>query len=215
MLINNIKAISKIPSVQRYSLFFNRGYKVGVNSVKEGNIIEHKGKNWLVLNKDHSVMGRGSATIKLEIKDLSSDYKIVERFKPKDDLEIVEQRTSTYQYLYHDADEIHLLHPETSDQISVQLSALVGGEKAINFLQEEMSLVVSILEDGNPVSAKLPSSGIYEVESVTMKAKQASRGVMKVPGFLKGGMQVMVPEFVQSGDKVQIDLNTFEYMGRA
>jgi elongation factor P len=78
-----------------------------------------------------------------------------------------------------------------------------------------MNLVVSILEDGNPVSAKLPSSGIYEVESVTMKAKQASRGVMKVPGFLKGGMQVMVPEFVQSGDKVQIDLNTFEYMGRA
>ncbi|CAO3614943.1 unnamed protein product [Cunninghamella blakesleeana] len=141
-----------------------------------------------------------------------------ERFKSNDSLEILNLQDESYQFLYSDGDQIHLLHPETFDEITLSADMCEGGEKSAIMLEDGMPVAISFLttpeEGSQPVTFKLPSHYTYTVGSVIERAGQAAKGTVYKTASLSNGAKLQVPEFVHEGDKIVVDIENMRYMKR-
>ncbi|KNE57358.1 translation elongation factor P [Allomyces macrogynus ATCC 38327] len=196
------------PTVQQWAAI--RGYKVTINNVRTGAVIEFRGKPHVVTKAVHSVMGRGSAHVKLDLKDVVTGARYTERFKTSDSVEAVKIFTRSLQYLYHDETEVHVMDPETFEQHAVPLETMQGGEKAVAFLQESTPISVAFL-DNTAITAKLPPTFIFEVvdaPAIVMAAANATaKGVGYKVAVLPNGLRVEVPDFVVIGDKIECSVD--------
>ncbi|ORZ17761.1 hypothetical protein BCR42DRAFT_412461 [Absidia repens] len=195
-----------------------RFYKMSVGTIKKGQVVQFKNKAWKVLNRDHSSSGRGGAVIKMEIQDIKTMAKSNERFKSNDTLEILNLQEETYQYLYSEGAQLHLLHPETFDEIILTKDMCEGGERAVSMLEDGMPISISFLttpEEGRqPALFKLPANHVFTVGSVVERAGQAAKGTVYKTASLSNGAKLQVPEFVHEGDRILVDIENMKYMKR-
>jgi elongation factor P len=81
-----------------------------------------------------------------------------------------------------------------------------------------MPITVSFLttpEDGRqPCTFKLPSNYTFTVESVVNRAGQAAKGTVYKAATLNNGAKLQVPEFVNEGDKIVVDIDNMKYVKR-
>ncbi|CAO3639176.1 unnamed protein product [Cunninghamella echinulata] len=154
----------------------------------------------------------------MEIQDIKSMAKANEQFKSNDTLEILNLQDESYQYLYSDGNQVHLLHPETFDEITLTADMCEGGEKSATMLEDNMPIAISFLttpEEGRqPVAFKLPGNYTYTVESVVERAGQAAKGTVYKTASLTNGAKLQVPEFVHEGDRILVDIENMRYMKR-
>ncbi|ORX54591.1 hypothetical protein DM01DRAFT_1335726 [Hesseltinella vesiculosa] len=208
------------PSAPRYAMdsLCKRHYKLSAGAVKKGQIVEFKDKVWRVLNRDQSSSGRGSAVIKVELQDIKTMAKAQERFRSNDNLEVLNMQEDTYQYLYTDGEQVHVLHPETFDELVLTVNMCDGGERALAMLEDNMLVSVSLLttsdEASKPVTFKLPQNHLYTVASVIERAGQAAKGTVFKAATLSNGAKLQVPEFVHEGDRIWVDIENLRYMKR-
>ncbi|ORZ37835.1 hypothetical protein BCR44DRAFT_158241 [Catenaria anguillulae PL171] len=200
-----------LPATRLHSLGYGaRAYKLTINNVRIGAVIEYRGRPHVVTKATHSVMGRGSAHVKLDLKDVVSGNRFTERYKTSDSVEGVHISSKPLQYLYHDDEAVHVLDNETFEQHAVPIETMQGGEKALAFLQESTPITVSFL-DGAAITAKLPSSFVFEIEDTPDNVKAAANPTAKGIGYkvatLAGGLRVEVPDFCVKGEKIEVSVD--------
>ena len=61
--------------------------KIIANLIKIGNVLEHKGKKFHVLNTNKIKPGKGGAYIQVEMRDIKSGAKVNERFRTSENVE--------------------------------------------------------------------------------------------------------------------------------
>ncbi|KAI8072523.1 hypothetical protein BC940DRAFT_269166 [Gongronella butleri] len=195
-----------------------RQYKLAAGAVKKGQIVEYKDKVWRVLNRDQSSSGRGGAVIKVDLQDIKTLNKLSERFRSNDSLEVLNMQEESYQFLYADGEQIHVLNNETFDQIVLTNEMCEGGERALAMLEDGMPLTVSLLTTAEvtnqPVTFKLPQHHVFTVASVVERAGQAAKGTVYKTASLTNGAKLQVPEFVHEGDRIHVDIENMRYMKR-
>ena len=76
--------------------------KISAFDIRIGSLIEHQGKLWRVLKKDHVKPGKGGAFVQIEMKEVSAGTKLNERFRSADKVEKAHVEQSKMQYLYAD-----------------------------------------------------------------------------------------------------------------
>jgi elongation factor P len=114
------------------------------------------------------------------------------------------------QYLYHDGSGFVFMDTSTYDQVTIA-DATVGDAK--NYLLTEQIATVAIHE-GNPLYIDLPAS-VELVITYTEPGLQGDRSTGGTkPATVETGLQVQVPLFLTTGEKVKIDTRTGEYLGR-
>ena len=114
------------------------------------------------------------------------------------------------QYLYSDGELYHFMDVETFDQIAVD-GDTVGD--SLKFVKEnEMVKVCS--HEGNVFSVEPPISVELEVTETEPGVKGDTATGATKPAIVETGAQVMVPLFVNQGDKLKIDTRTGEYLSR-
>jgi elongation factor P len=121
---------------------------------------------------------------------------------------LVEKRPMDY--LYTDGDECYFMDPETYEQVSVPLAAI--GEQA-RFLQPEMRLPVEFIQ-GAAVGAQLPDILEIRIADTAPPVHQQQDSTLK-PARLENGVSIMVPQFVKTGDRIRLDMQTLKYVERA
>jgi elongation factor P len=114
------------------------------------------------------------------------------------------------QYLYKDGTSLVVMDPETFDQVYIEES-LVGD--AAKFLKEEMMLKLSF-EGDVAIGAEAPTFVILEITYAEPGVKGDTATNTLKPATLDNGAQVMVPLFVNVGDKVKVDTRTGDYVER-
>lgn len=154
----------------------------------------------------------------MELQDILSSAKINERFKSADSVEILNLSDEQYQYLYSEGDQIHLLNLETYEEIEMTAFTCEGGDRSVGMLEDSMPITVSFLttpEHGRqPCTFKLPSNYTYTVQSVIDRAGQAAKGTVYKTATLTNGSRLQVPEFVNEGDKIIVDIEGMKYVKR-
>ena len=111
------------------------------------------------------------------------------------------------QYLYSDGELYHFMDVETFDQIAVD-GDTVGD--SLKFVKEnEMVKVCS--HEGNVFSVEPPISVELEVTETEPGVKGDTATGATKPAIVETGASVLVPLFVNQGDKIKIDTRTGEY----
>lgn len=185
--------------------------KINGNEIRPGNVIEHKGGLWAAVKIQAVKPGKGGAFNQVELKNLIDGSKLNERFRASETVERVRLEQKDYQYLYAEGDMLTFMDLETYDQI--QLPAEFIGERSA-FLQDGMTVVLESHE-GKPIGVSLPDQVTLEVIEAEPVVKGQTAASSNKPAVLENGIRVMVPPFVEVGEKIVIDTNELTYLRRA
>lgn len=184
---------------------------ISSNDFRPGVTIELNGDPCQVIEFQHVKPGKGAAFVRTKIKNLKTGSTTEMTFRGGEKLPKATLERHQMQYLYFDGDSYVFMDNETFDQISLQESALDGGEK---YLKENMDCQVTSYE-GEILGVELPTTVELEVTETEpgIKGDTASGGTK--PATLETGVTVQVPFFVNTGDVLRIDTRSGEYIERA
>ena len=182
--------------------------KINANEIKPGMIIEHKNDYWNVLKTQHVKPGKGGAFNQVELKSVTKGTKLNERFRSSETVEKSELDEKKFNFLYSDEKSCHFMDQINFEQIEINKNLL--GEKK-KLLVENMEVSVNFHED-QAISIDLPTSVELTIENTDAAIKGQTASSSYKPATLKNGIKIMVPPFINSGDKIILDTRTLEYV---
>jgi elongation factor P len=169
-----------------------------------------EGELYRVVDYKHSFIGRGTATVKLKLRNLRTRAITEQTFFPEERFEEVRLEKREVQYLYSDGDLYYFMDTETYEQPA--LSEEVLGE-AKNYITEGLILHLSMYDE-EPIEIELPSAvELLVTEAPPGYAGDTATGATKQV-TLETGLRVQVPLFIEEGDKIRVDTRTGEYITR-
>ncbi|MGR3983858.1 MAG: elongation factor P, partial [Gammaproteobacteria bacterium] len=146
-----------------------------------------------------------------EMKCISDQTKLNERFRSEDKIERARVEPRRMQYLYADGPSHVFMDAGTYEQI---LLAAEDFEAQARFLLPGFEVHINF-HNGQPIGVELPSAVTLEVSDTEGATKgQTASGAGK-PAMLETGLKLSVPVFIEVGDKVKVNTDTGEYMERA
>ena len=182
--------------------------KIQGNEIKPGMIIEHKNDLWSVLKTQHVKPGKGGAFNQVELKSVKKETKLNERFRSSDNVQRVILDEKKFNFLYEDENNCHFMDQTNFEQITINKSLL--GEKN-KLLKENMEVNVQFYED-QALSVDLPSSVELTIATTDAAIKGQTASSSYKPATLENGINIMVPTFINSGDKIILDTRNLEYI---
>ena len=182
--------------------------KIQGNEIKPGMIIEHKNDLWSVLKTQHVKPGKGGAFNQVELKSVKKETKLNERFRSSDNVQRVTLDEKKFNFLYEDENNCHFMDQTNFEQIAINKSLL--GEKN-KLLKENMEVNVQFYED-QALSVDLPSSVELTIATTDAAIKKQTASSSYKPATLENGINIMVPPFINSGDKIILDTRNLEYI---
>ncbi|MCS7257470.1 MAG: elongation factor P [Thermomicrobium sp.] len=163
-----------------------------------------------VLDFQHVKMGRGSAFVRLTLKNLRTGATTTTTVQAGTRFELAPLERHRVQFLYEDSGQYHFMDTETFEQFAVDREAL--GD-AVNYLKEGMQLDL-LTYNGQPVEVELPVTVDLRVVDTPPGVRGDTQSGGGKPATLETGIVVTVPFFVEVGDVVRVDTRTGEYIER-
>ena len=185
--------------------------KINGNEIRPGNVIQHNGSLWAVAKLQHVKPGKGGAFAQVELKNLLNGSELNERFRSSETVERVRLEQSDYQFLYEADGMLVFMNTDNYEQIELQ-SDFVGERAA--FLQDGMMVVVESHEN-QPIGVRLPDQVTLKVQETEPVVKGQTAASSNKPAMLENGVRIMVPPFVEAGDKIVVDTSEVTYIKRA
>ena len=182
--------------------------KILGNEIKPGMIIKHRNDLWSVLKAQHVKPGKGGAFNQVELKSVKKGTKLNERFRSSDSIERAVLDEKKFNFLYGDENNCHFMDQTNFEQIAINKSLL--GEKN-KLLKENMEVNVHFYDD-QALSVDLPSSVELTITNTDATIKGQTASSSYKPATLENGINIKVPPFINSGDKIILDTNTLEYI---
>jgi elongation factor P len=184
---------------------------IGTGEVRKGVTIELDGNLYTVLNYEHIKMGRGSAQVRLKLKDVRAGHTIERTFQAGEKFPRARLERHSMQFMYSDGEFFHFMNNETYDQM--QLSPDQVGE-ASDYLIENGNVDLLTYQN-EPIGVELPTSVVLTVTRTDPGFKGDTATGGNKPATMETGLVVQVPLFVNEGDKLKIDTRTGSYLERA
>ena len=183
---------------------------IGVQDLRKGVTYIEDNELWRVLEYSHNKAGRGSATIRVKVRNLRSGSTLEKTYPSGNRVQDIRLDHATVQYLYHDGDLYFFMNTETYEQPAIGANIL--GD-AVHYLTDGMELELETYET-EPISIELPTTVELEVvETDPGFAGDTATNATK-PAKVTTGLTVNVPLFVTIGDVIRIDTRTGAYLTR-
>jgi len=183
---------------------------VTTSELRKGLTIMLDGELYRITDWQHNKQGRGSAQVRLQLKNLRSGTNIERTFQAGAKFEDARLERRELQFQYADGDQYNFMDPATYDQVSLS-AAMLGS--AVNFIREGDSVDVLMYNDSF-VDIDLPAAVVLEVtQSEPGVRGDTATGATK-PALLETGLVVNVPLFVNEGDKIKVDTRSGKYLER-
>jgi elongation factor P len=183
---------------------------ISANDLRRGSTFEMDGELYKVVEYQHSFIGRGSANVRVKLRNLRTGTTTDRTFSPDDRINDVRLELRGVQYLYNDGILYYFMDTETYEQPA--LSAEILGD-AVDYLTENMTLQISTY-DGEPIDIVLPVTvDLKVIEAPPGFAGDTATGATKQI-TLETGLKVTAPLFVEEGDIVRVDTRTGQYLSR-
>ena len=184
---------------------------ISVTDARKGITVEMDGNLYQVLDYEHIKMGRGSAQVRLKLRDVRGGHTVDKSFQATAKLARARVERSKVQYLYEDGGLYYFMNSETYDQ--VPLSANQVGD-AINYLSENAECDLLVYGD-EPIGVELPAAVILTIAETEpgIRGDTAQGGTKSAK--METGLIVQVPLFINTGDKLKIDTRSGAYLERA
>jgi len=182
-----------------------------VSDLSKGNFVRYNGEVVQIEELLHRTPGNLRAFYQIKMRNVRNGKVAENRFRPGDEIEILRVETKEYNYLYADGESLVCMDNETFDQIYLD-KKLLGD--AVNFIKEGVTLLIAFENGTLPITAEPPSHAVMEVQYTEpgMQGDTATRTLKAAT--LENGVEIRVPLFVNTGDKIKIDTRTGAYIER-
>jgi len=185
--------------------------KINGNEIRPGNVIEHKGSLWVAVKTQAVKPGKGPAYAQVELKNAIDGTKLNERFRSSETVERVRLEQKDYQFLYAEGDMLTFMDMDNYEQIELPRDFL---EERAAFLQDGMKVNVESHE-GRAIGVTLPDQVTLKVVEADPVVKGQTAASSYKPAMLENGVRILVPPFVEAGERVVVDTNELTYVRRA
>ena len=183
---------------------------VSAGDFKNGLTLDMDGQVVQIVEFQHVKPGKGAAFVRTKLRNVITGGVVEKTFRPTEKFPAAHIERVDMQYLYADGDMYNFMNTENYEQIS--LNAETIGD-ALKFVKEnDMCKICSY--QGNVFSVEPPLFVELEVTDTEPGIAGNTATNATKPATVETGAQVMVPLFVNIGDKLKIDTRTGEYLSR-
>ena len=182
--------------------------KLYASEIRVGMLIEYKNDLWQVLKTQHVKPGKGGAFAQVEMKSVNKNTKLNERFRSSESVEKASLDEDKFNYLYSDETDYHFMNPKSYEQINIKKQVI--GEKG-KMLSENLEVSISFYNE-KPLTVELPNHVTCTIETTDVALKGQTASSSYKPATLDNGINIQVPPFIDSGDKIIVDTRTMEYI---
>jgi elongation factor P len=183
---------------------------ISTSELRKGVAIELDGDLWQILDYHHIKMGRGSAQVRIKLRNIKRGQTVERSFQAGDKWPRAQLDHRQIQFLYQDGDDYHFMETESYEQFHLTADQL---DDAVNYLKDSLLLERTSYE-GETIGVELPVTvDLKVVETEPGFAGDTQTGARK-GARLETGLTVQVPIFVNEGDTIRVDTRTGEYQTR-
>ena len=184
------------------------------SDIKKGNVVEHDGKVYQIRDIERSsAQGRsGNVTFRFIMYSVPGGNKLDISLRSDDDLKETELVRRAVTFSYKDGDAFVFMDSEDYTQYTLDASTV--GDGAGYIVDGIEGCFVQLIDDA-PVAVQLPQSVILEIVETAPELRGASATKRTKPAKLATGIEIQVPEYITTGEKVWVSTTTGEFGGRA
>ena len=182
--------------------------KLYASEIRVGMLIEYKNDLWQVLKTQHVKPGKGGAFAQVEMKSVNKNTKLNERFRSSESVEKASLDETKFNYLYGDETDYYFMDPKSYEQINIKKETI--GEKG-KMLTENLEVSISFYNE-KPLTVELPNQVTCTIDTTDVALKGQTVSSSYKPATLDNGVNIQVPPFIESGDKIIVDTRTIEYI---
>ena len=183
---------------------------ITAGDLRKGVSFEKDGKIFRVVDFQHVKPGKGSAFVRTKYKNIMTGQVLEESFNPTEKFQEAVVENREFQYLYSDDDFGYFMNMESYEQIQINVEDI---KDALDFMVPEN--IVSIQSyKGVPFSVEPANFVEFTVAETDPGIQGDTSKAGNKPAKLETGYSIMVPLFINTGDKIRVDTRTGTYMER-
>ena len=183
---------------------------VSAGDFRNGITVEMEGNVYQIIEFQHVKPGKGAAFVRTKLKNIINGGVVEKSFRPTEKFPQARIDRKDMQYLYSDGDLFNFMDTETYDQIALNAEA-VGD--ALKFVKENERVKICSY-NGNVFAIEPPLFVELEITDPEPGFKGDTATGATKPAIVETGAKVMVPLFVENGEKIKIDTRSGEYLSR-
>ena len=181
------------------------------SQLRSGMAIVFEGQRYRVIAAEyHPGQGKMGGVNHAHMQNLETGTLRDYSFRSELKLQEVALEKQSLEFLYAAGDQCCFMNPNTYEQ--TEISREVIGPRA-QLLIPGMTLTAEFLE-GRPVHMEFPDVLEVKVADTAPPLHQQADSNFK-PARLENGVEVLVPQFVKTGDFIRLNVETRKYMARA
>lgn len=163
-----------------------------------------------IIEFQHFKPGKGGAMIRTKLRNLLNGRVVDNTFRSGEKVGRPDIEHRDMQFLYIEGDKLVLMDLESYEQYFMDKSNTDGKE---GFLKDGQQVKI-MLYNNDPLALELPTSLVLEVTHTEPGAKGDTVSNVTKPATLETGIVINVPLFINIGNRVKVNTETREYLGR-
>jgi elongation factor P len=183
---------------------------ISTSDLRKGIAIELDGELWQILDYHHIKMGRGSAQVRITLRNIKRGQTVERSFQAGTKWPRASMEKRPVQFLYRDGDDFHFMDLDTYDQFQLALGQL---EDVAPYMKDGMQLDRTSYQ-GETIGVELPVTVDLQVTETEPGFAGDTQSGARKPATTETGLIVTVPIFINEGDTIRVDTRTGEYQTR-
>ncbi|MCZ6547413.1 MAG: elongation factor P [Deltaproteobacteria bacterium] len=183
---------------------------ISATQLRVGMIIVRNGELLRVTSVMHITPGNKRGLVQTKFKNIKTGIGAEHRFRSEDRIEQAILDTRMMQYLYGENGIHNFMDTETYEQTTLT-DEQIGD--LLSYLLPNQVVEMEFFE-GKPIGINSPSVVELEVVETEPVLKGATATSSYKPAKLETGVTIMVPPFIQIGDRVRVDPSEGKYLER-
>jgi elongation factor P len=180
------------------------------SDLRKGTKIEIDGEPFLITEAQFVKPGKGNAFTRCKARSLTTGLTIERTWRSGEKVDRANLEERGMEFLYHEGGQYHFMDTGNFEQIALNDDQV--GEPG-NWLTENLPVSV-LLHNGRAISIELPNFVELDIADCEPAVKGDTKTNAMKQAKLSTGATVMVPMFVDNGERIRIDTRTGEYVER-
>ena len=190
---------------------FRRYFMINANEIRNGMTIEFENNIYVVLEFQHLKTAKSGAMMQTKLKNLRTGTVINKTFNGSMNVDTALIVKSQMSYLYSQGDTHVFMNNETFEQIELDKSRI---EYELNFLSEGMN--IQMMSYGEEVlGIEIPDKVVLEIVETAGSSRGNTASNAYKTAITNTGLSVLVPLFIEQGEKILVSTATGKYDSRA
>jgi elongation factor P len=186
---------------------------VNVTDLKRGDILQMDGDPWQVTEvTSQTPSARGaSMMVKGKLRNLRTSQGLTKTWRGGEMVTPAEVEYRNAQFLYKEGDDFIFMDLGSYDQFTLNAERLAD---SAGYLVENLEVRATFFEE-RVIALVLPLTVDLTVLDTAPAIKGATAQAQLKPGTMQTGLHVMLPSYIEPGDRIRVDTRDGRFVERA